>query len=306
MTASRTTKRDLYREITDKLVAIIEQGVNPWHRTWSQYGPARNYVSGRMYTGINFILMNCAPFPIPYFMSFKQIKENGGHVRKGAKGQMVIYFNVYFKDAENRKISKEDARARAQKGEAVQVLKFIKYYTVFNVADIEGIQFEFPEVKLQQHEKIQRCERIYEQMPQHPEILNVKADHAYYHPEHDFINMPEIGQFETPEHYYATLFHELTHSTGHASRLNREGVTKPGTFGSAQYSREEIIAEIGASFLCAQAQIDNKSLNDNNAAYLAGWLKVLKEDSTFIFTAAAEAQKAADYILNHRQAEAAE
>ena len=110
--------------------------------------------------------------------------------------------------------------------------------------------------------------------------------------------MPELAQFETAEGYYSTLFHELTHSTGHTSRLNREGITKLNPFGSVEYSKEELLAEMGASFLCAYAEIGNQPLNENSAAYLQGWLKVLKSDKKLIFKAAASAQKAMDYILN--------
>lgn len=296
-----TETRDIYREVTEKLVSLIEQGVTPWRRSWSQYGPARNYATGHIYSGINFILMNCTPFAIPYFMSFKQIKERGGQIRKGAKGQMVIYFNVYFKDGAEQTLSKEEASFRAGHGEDIQVLKFIKYYTVFNVADIEGIEFEFPEMHLQPHEKIECCESIIDKMPQRPVFKQVNPDQPFYAPAQDFVNMPAIEQFETPEHYYVTLFHELIHATGHASRIGRDGIVNPHKFGSEPYSLEELVAEMGASFLCAQAQINYDGLTENNAAYLAGWLKVLKADSKFIFKAAAEAQKAADFILNRRE-----
>jgi antirestriction protein ArdC len=140
-------------------------------------------------------------------------------------------------------------------------------------------------------------------MSNRPAIRQVNTSRAFYAPEEDFVNVPAIEQFETPEDYYATLFHELTHSTGHASRLAREEVMNPQIFGSIPYSREELVAEMGASFLCSSAQIDYDNVLENNAAYLSGWLKVLKEDSKFIFKAAAEAQKAVDYILNQGGAE---
>lgn len=178
-------------------------------------------------------------------------------------------------------------------------LKFIKYFNVFNIADIEGIPFEISEIDLKPNERIARCESIVENMPNRPEIRSI-GDQAFYSPLHDFVCMPAIKQFESAEAYYATFFHELTHSTGHASRLAREEVMNPQTFGSKPYSREELVAEMGASFLCSSAQIDYDRITENNAAYLAGWLKVMREDSRFIFKAAAEAQKAADYILHSK------
>lgn len=300
--ATVTTQRDLYREVTDKIIALIETGVAPWRRTWSQYGLARNYATGHIYTGINLILMNNTPHPIPYFLTFNQVKERGGQIRKGAKAEMVIYFNVYYKDGADQTMIKEEARRRSDAGEDIQVLKFIKYYSVFNIADIEGIDFDIPQVELKPNEKIERCESIIEQMPNRPALKNIDGNRAFYAPPLDFVNMPAIEQFETAEDYYATYFHELTHSTGHTSRLAREEIMNPQSFGSKPYSREELVAEMGASFLCSSVQIDFDNVIENNAAYLAGWLKVLQTDSKFIFKAAAEAQKAADYILNRRPA----
>jgi antirestriction protein ArdC len=213
---------------------------------------------------------------------------------------MVIYFNVYYKDANDQNLSKFEARARADRGEEIQVLKFIKYYNVFNIADIEGIEFEIPEIELKPNEKIERCENIIENMPNRPELKSIDGNRAFYSPTHDFVNMPAIEQFETAEDYYATYFHELTHATGHASRLKRDEILNPHQFGSKPYSREELVAEMGASFLCSNCQIDYDSITENSAAYLAGWLNILRADSKFIFKAAAEAQKAADYILNRK------
>lgn len=301
--AKTTTQRDLYSEVTNKMIAMIEQGVAPWRRTWSQYGLARNYATRHIYTGINMILMNTTPHPIPYFMTFNQIQEQGGKIRKGSKAEMVIYFSVYYKDAQDNTLSKEKAAAMHRAGQEVQVLKFIKYYNVFNVADIEGIPFDIPEVQLNPNEQIEACDRIIREMPKCPEIKTINANSAFYAPAPDIVNMPDIRQFDSPEAFYATFFHELAHSTGHASRLAREGIVNPSQFGSKPYSREELLAEMAASFLCASVQIDYDEITENSAAYLAGWLKVLKEDSRFIFKAAAEAQKAADFILGKRAEE---
>lgn len=292
-----TTARDLYAEVTNKIIGMIEQGVAPWRKTWSQYGLARNYATGHVYTGINMILMNTTAHPIPYFMTFNQIQEHGGKIRKGSKAEMVIYFNVYYKDENDQTLNRQQAHAAREHGQDVQVLKFIKYYNVFNIADIEGIEFEIPEVELRDNAQLDRCEQIIAGMPNRPELKQVNANQPFYSPMGDFVNMPDIRQFDSPHTYYATFFHELAHSTGHASRLAREEVMNPVEFGSKPYSREELLAEMAASFLCASVNIDYDEVTENSAAYLAGWLKVLKEDSKFIFKAAAEAQKAANYIL---------
>ena len=290
-------RRDLYAEVTNKIIGMIEQGTAPWRRTWSRYGLARNLVPVHIYTGINLILMNMTPHPIPYFMTFNQVKEQGGGIRKGSKAEMVIYFSVYYKDENDRTLSREQAQAARQHGREIQVLKFIKYYNVFNIADIEGIAFEIPEVTLRDNAQIDACERIIAQMPNRPQLKRTDADQPFYSPGGDFVNMPDIRQFDSPQAYYATFFHELAHSTGHASRLARPEVMNPHGFGSKPYSQEELLAEMAASFLCASVNIDYDEITANSAAYLAGWPKVLKADSRFIFKAAAEAQKAANYIL---------
>lgn len=280
---------------------MIERGVIPWRRTWSTYGLARNYGTKHIYTGINLLLMNNTMHPIPYFMTFNQVKEYDGQIRKGAKAEKVIFFDVFYKDGNDVSLTKEVAFNRRKNGEEIQILKFIKYYNVFNIEYIEGIAFQIPEIELKPNEKIAGCEAIIENMPNRPELRQINANRACYAPELDFVNMPSIEQFESAEYYYATFFHELVHATGHASRLAREEVMNPQKFGGIPYSKEELVAEMGASFLCSSVQIDYDNIVENNASYLAGWLKVLKEDSKFIFKVASEAQKAADYILNRRQ-----
>lgn len=294
---SRTQKRDLYQEVTNKMVALLEKGVAPWRCTWNRYGLARNFATGHIYTGINAFLMNLTPHPIPYFMSFKQAKAKGGKIRKGAKSEMVFFYKPLFKDKDENFIAPDKAVALKGMGEEVQVIPMLKYFNVFNIADVEGIEIDIPEVELKEHERIEECERIIKSVPNAPEYVFEDANRAYYSPHSDKLNMPDIAQFETAEDYYCTFFHELTHATGHQSRLNREGITELNPFGSPEYSREELIAEMGASFLSAQVGINYDELTENSAAYLQGWLKVLKADKKLVFKAAAEAQKAADYIL---------
>lgn len=206
---SYNAKRDLYQEVTNKIIALIERGVAPWRRTWGAYGLARNYATGHIYTGINFILMNNTEHPIPYFMTYNQIKHHGGQIRPGAKAEMVIYFNVVYKDSGNLALSQEDAQVRIKKGEDIQIQKFIKYYNVFGVDDIKGVEFKAPEVVLQPNEKIERCEDIIDNMPNRPGIKCIDANRAFYAPVQDFVNIPDIKQFESAEDYYASFFHEL-------------------------------------------------------------------------------------------------
>ena len=305
-TNAKTTKTDkpkidLYQLVTDKIMALLEKGVAPWRQTWSSYGLARNYVSGKTYNGINKILLNNTIHPIPYFLSFKQAKALNGTIKKGAKGEMVFYFNIFYKDANNKTISEEQAKALKAAGQDFKKLSTLRYFHVFNVADIEGIEFKIPEVELKENEQIERCESIIKDMPNRPEIQFNNANEAYYNALQDYINMPDIKQFTSSAEYYTTLFHEAIHSTGHKDRLSRKGIIEPNKFGSIPYSQEELIAEMGAAFLSAEAGINYSEIVENNAAYLQGWLNKLKEDKRFIFETAGRAQQAARYILGNNE-----
>ena len=300
-TTRKGNKIDFYQEVTNKIITLLEQGVTPWRCPWNRYGLARNYATNHIYSGINAFLMNLTPHPIPYFMSFKQIKAIGGKIKKGAKAEKVYFYKTLFKDQDEKLVGAEQAKALRGMGEEVQIIPMLKYYNVFNISDVEGVEINIPEVELKEHQKIEKCEVVIKQMLNAPEFVFEDANRAYYAPISDKLNMPAMGQFKTAEDYYFTLFHELTHSTGHQSRLNRKGITELKPFGSPEYSREELVAEMGASFLSAQVGIDydelDNNLMENSAAYLQGWLSVLKADKKLIFKAAAEAQKATDYIL---------
>lgn len=294
---TKTQKRDLYQETTDKIVDLLEQGVAPWKCTWSKYGLARNYASGHVYTGINMLLMNLTPHPIPYFLSYKQAKALGGNIRKGAKSAKVYFYNVFFKDANDNKVSEAQAREYKTQGKELKVQSYIKCYSVFNIEDVENVEYDIPEISLQSNERIAKCDSIISNMPNAPKLGTYDSNRAIYCPTSDTVNMPDIKRFDNSEEYYGTYFHELTHSTGHRSRLNREGITAKIKKGSSRYAKEELIAEMGASFLCAHADINYDEITENSAAYLQSWLKVLKEDKKFIFKSAAEASKAVDYIM---------
>lgn len=296
---SQQGRTDLYQEVANRIIALLEQGTAPWQCTWSQYGLAQNYATKHVYTGINLILMNNTKHPVPYFLTFRQAKALGGKIRKGAKAERVYFYSRYYKDENGNRLKAEEVKASEAAGEDLQTISFLKYYNVFAIADVEGVTFDLPELKLYENERICRCEQIVANMPNKPVISQFNSERACYRPVSDEITIPEINQFSSAEYYYVTLFHELIHSTGHESRLSRPAITSPKKFGSKAYSEEELIAEMGASFLCATAGIDYDHVTSNSAAYLAGWLEVLRADKRFIFKAAAGAQKAANYILGY-------
>lgn len=292
-----TFNNDLYAKVNDRIISMLEKGVIPWRLPWTKYGLARNYATGHIYTGINMLLMNHTEHSIPCFMTFKQVQDAGGRVKKGAKSEMVVFFNVLFKDKDNNTVSRESAYENGRMRKDVKPIRFIKYFNVFGVKDIEGIEFTFPEVELKDHQRIEQCEQVVNNMPNPPEFIEVDANRAFYNSVHDCFNLPALGQFETAEDYYSTLFHELSHATGHEKRLNRATITNTAESRNKEYAFEELIAEMSASYVCASVGIDFDPIIENSAAYLQSWLKVLREDKLFIFKAAAEAQKSADYIL---------
>ena len=179
----------------------------------------------------------------------------------------------------------------------VEKKSYLKYYLVFNIASVDGIDFNIPKVEEKtEQEKIFSCEEILQGMPKKPTVTFGNSG-AYYSPTFDIVNMPEMQTFTSEQAYYSVFFHELVHSTGHTSRLNRKEITETMRFGSQTYSKEELTAEIGASFLCAEAGILMNTFY-NSVAYIQSWLKVLKDDKKFIIEAAAKAQKASDFILD--------
>lgn len=281
-----TEKLDVYSIITERIVALLEAGTVPWRKPWAgtdQSAMPSNFVSRKAYRGINVFLLSLAPFDCPFWLTYKQAAELGGNVKQGSKGFPVVFW---------KRLLVEDKETKERK-----VIPLLRYYTVFNVEQCEGIAWERPAVvERPDFCPITECVKIVDQMPLLPSIQH-KGNRACYSPSLDLVTMPEATTFETREGYYSTLFHELTHATGHEKRLSRKGIAELAAFGSETYSKEELVAEMGAAFLSAHAGIANATL-DNSASYIKGWLKKLREDNKLVVFAAAQAQKASDYILN--------
>lgn len=284
-----TQKFDLYQVITDQIIEAMERGVCPWKKPWKTIGGFPRNIRGRHYRGINaFLLALQSDFngwEQPLFLTFKQAKELGGKVRKGEKSTMVVFWKVF--------VPKEYA-ANPDACPPEEKRWMLRYYRVFNVAQVDGLPAQsIPEIVENDHSPIDACEEIVANMPKCPRI-STGANRASYTPAFDRVMIPALGSFDTAEAYHSTLFHELTHATGHDSRLARKGAFE-GNFGSEPYAKEELVAELGAAFLCARAGIAPAIIEDS-AAYIAGWLRKLREDKTLIVSAASAAQKAADFI----------
>jgi antirestriction protein ArdC len=277
---------DVYAIVTNQIIAQLEKGVIPWRKPWADAGPPQNLLSKRLYKGINIWLLNGLSYDRNLFLTYNQLGEIGGKVKKGEKGHLVVFWKIIDKSEEEN----------TEKNEEAKKTSLLRYYWVYNIAQCENIDGHIPNVSEQNIKPILSCESIVEGMPQPPQIIHKEPD-AYYHPGKDYVNMPKKKTFISSEAYYATLFHELIHSTGHASRLNRKGVTEMTPFGSDIYSTEEIIAELGTCYLTSVSGIAPVTF-ENNAAYIQGWIEHLKDDQRVIVYASMQAQKSTDYVLN--------
>lgn len=291
---------DIYEQVTNRIIEQLEQGVVPWKSPYlSKVGFPRNFSTGKAYQGINVFLLGSHRFTSPYFLTFIQAKELGGHVRKGERGSMVVKYGTYTKHEDAAAVAEEEAEKR----------RFLKAYTVFHASQIEGIEFPPPEnlPELSVTEKTDRAREIIAGMPKAP-VIQYGSAIPCYRPGSDSVHMPEPGYFSSEEALFSTLFHELAHSTGHASRLARpslmenKGIDAAGDTARKVYAEEELVAEMSASFLNAHAGIMEDELA-NSAAYLQSWINALKSKDAkgWVIRAASQAQKAANYILNIQQ-----
>jgi antirestriction protein ArdC len=295
--SSTHVKQSTYEQITSRIVEQLEAGVAPWKKPWKTYAgqptaPA-NLISQKPYRGINALLTLVAPFSSPWWLTFAQAQKIGGHVNAGEKSPPIVFWKFgqdETEDADGETISKRWAMCRL--------------YHVFNLEQctIPGLKIE-PTLGTPDRtfNPIPECERIVAGWTGKPQVKH-SGDRAFYHPSLDYVNMPARESFDSPEFYYSVLFHEMTHSTGHKSRLGREGITEAHFFGDPVYSREELVAEMGAAFISGHCGIVAKTLN-NSASYLESWIRVLKSDSRLVLVAAGQAQKAADLILGKGQVE---
>jgi len=268
----------VYEYVTERIINQLEKGVIPWKKPWVGT-PAINYVTRKPYRGINALMLEPGEY-----LTFRQIKERGGFIKKGAKAQMVVFYKVYEKMVEGAEVEGEGELKR---------FFLLRYYNVYNLNDVEGIQSRLQSFE---HYPIEEAEKIIAGYEDRPKIINENLDSAFYSPGRDIINMPYKEQFRSSEEYYSTLFHEMVHSTGHMKRLGRfTGDAATAAFGSETYSKEELVAELGSAMLCNISGINNTI--ENSASYIQSWLNVLRNDKTIVVKAANLAQKACDHIL---------
>lgn len=278
--------RDIYQAVADKILAALDSGTVPWRKTWQ--GAAnetpRNLSTGKPYRGVNVWLLLLADMPSPYWLTFQQALGLGGCVRKGSKGTPVVFWGT-------REVEKDGV---------IEERWFLKTYTVFNASQCDLPADVLPgEIAPRSNDPIESAQFIADQYVYREKLqVTHEGSRAFYRPVTDSVTMPPMSAFDSSTAYYATLFHELSHSTGHPSRLGRLKVDSAvAAFGTEEYSREELVAEFGAAFLCSAAGIANEAEIKNSAAYIASWRRFIKDDPRAVVVAAASAQRAADCIL---------
>lgn len=281
-------KAETKERIVNSIINTMNQGVAPWRKPWSTV--PQQSVKGHSYRGINRLVVEMTSlikgYTDPRWVTFDQCKKQGGTVRKGEKGTLVLFWSTFQKVEEDK-----------EGKEKVKVVPLSRGYTLFNVGqttlDVKPLKGK------KDHAPIEKAEQIVAGYQNAPSIVHSSAGRACYSPSRDVVTLPEKGSFSSVEEYYGTLFHELVHSTGHKTRLAVLGDDEVAPFGSEDYGREELRAEIGAAMLCAECGIDPSTL-PQSASYIDGWIKTIKGDTSIVFWAAQEAQKAVDLILGKK------
>ena len=278
---------DIYAQITDRIIAALEQGTIPWNKPWTGGNSGCiSYSTGKPYSLLNHILLDGISGE---YITFKQATLAGGHVLKGEKSKFVVFWKPYEKVDE-------------ETGEITQHF-YLRYFNVFRLDQVEGVNPRWT-VSVRPTSALQpdaAADAIVQDYKERSGItLQIKeSDRAFYRPSTDTVVVPQLSQYRKKEEFYSTLFHELAHSTGHSSRLNR--ITDVAAFGDNEYSREELCAELGAAFLVNHCSLESEASFRNSAGYVQGWLKALKNDKRLIVSAASAAEKAVNLILNRKE-----
>ena len=295
------TNQQIFENVTNKIIEGLRQGIIPWHSGLKESFSSlpMNMATKRPYSGINILLLGLQDeYNYPLWATFNQIRKLGGKVRKGEKSTEIVFSEFVIRNKlSKRKITFEEYKKLSKaEQQDYTMYRLLKIHRVFNIDQTEDIDLNSIGIDQTINDPISACEDLLHNFKTKPSI-HYRNSQPCYIPSLDKIQMPDINAYESNAAFYGTLFHEIIHSIGHPKRLNREGLKSNASFGSETYSFEELIAEIGACFLRAKCGIETKTLN-NSVAYINSWIKVLEHDTTFIFKAASEAQKAFNFILN--------
>lgn len=288
----------VYEEVTNRILAEMEKGIIPWHKPWSYTGGALSHTTGKPYSLLNqFLLLegttekNQGESTVKEYLTLKQCNAEGGMIKKGEKSKFVVFWKMYEVEKENDDGTKCN-----------DVIPLLRYFHVFEVSQCEGIERKYAGEVRPKLDPIDEAEQIvHEYFNRENCTLHIsESNNAFYSPTLDTVNVPQLSQYKIASEYYSTLFHEMTHSTGHRSRLDRfqDGKMR---FGSDTYSKEELVAELGSAFLINKSGINSQETFHNSAAYLQGWSKALKNDRNLFVSAASKAEAAVNFIINGKE-----
>jgi len=300
-------KKDVYQIITDKVIEGVKNKGLSWFKTWNgQDSVPMSYTTKKPYRGINYLMlayeMDSKGYTNNEFITINQAKKFGGQIIKGSKSSMVVFYNVSFRDTDGKYYKNERALIKAGKSkndDDIQMYFTPRYYNVFNVECFEGLPISDIQKKREALEgtifqSIPEADDVWNGYKNNP-TLSHGGDRAYYRPSTDSIKMPKRQTFNTPNDYYGVLWHEMIHSTGHESRIGRKEVMETNMFGSNDYSKEELVAELGSMFLQGITGVECDT--DNSQAYINGWLERLENNPKWIISASSQSQRAVEHIL---------
>lgn len=276
--------KNVYDMVTERIIAELEKGSIPWDKPWTGVrSGAYNRVSKKAYSLLNQMLLKHTG----EYATFKQWTDLGGHIKKGEKSEMVVFWKIFEKEEINSDTGEKE----------VQKIPMLRYYNVFHISQVEGV--EPLAIPFRDVEPIEEADKVIADYVarENIEFTECASNEAYYSPSKDCVVVPMKEQYKLINEYYSTTFHELTHSTGHKNRLDRLKSGQNAAFGSENYSKEELVAEIGSASIMNLLGIETKKTFRNSAAYIQNWLQVLKNDSKFIVSAAGRAEKAVNYIM---------
>ncbi len=279
-------KANVYDMVTNRIIAELEKGQIPWEKPWTGVrSGAYNRITKRPYSLLNQMLLQHSG----EYATFKQWQDLGGHVRKGEKSEIVVFWKIF-----------ESKEANPDTGEIeIKKIPLLRYYNVFHISQVEGVEPLAPEQLNDEVEPIEAGDKIITDYitREHLNFIECKSNKAYYSPTNDTVVVPLKEQYSMINEYYSTTYHELVHSSGHKTRLNRLQTGAVASFGSENYSKEELVAEIGSATLMSVAGIETSKTFRNSTAYIQNWLQVLRNDNKFIVSASSKAEKAVNYIL---------
>ena len=280
-------KKSVYEMITERIIEQLEKGIIPWQKPWSgTHNGAYNRISNKPYSLINQMMLSHDG----EYASFKQWNDLGGKIKKGAKSEVVVFWKI-------QPFEEEDENGE----KIIKQIPLLRHYNVFHISQVEGVK---PKEKMDfvEHEPIEEAEKIkLDYMNrEHLQIFEKITNNAFYTQTFDYIEVPCKEQYEDIEEFYSTLFHEMIHSTGHKSRLDRDDMNGISRHGSEKYSKEELTAELGSAMILNMLGIETIKTFKNSTAYIQGWLHALKDDKKMIVSASSRAEKAVKYILNEQ------